>query len=811
MRRILMSLAVLFLSAAPALAAAREVADSDISRVIDEIKRYLYAQEKADGTWPSPQMPNVPGAGPGALALFALLEADEEIDNPQIKLALNALASQNLNGCGQRTYVTALRTMIFSQVVPRQKDSNYKELLKKEIDWLKKGDRGEKTLLNEGAWHYQGPDSGGDNSCSQMGLLALWEADAAGQEIEAKLFQKIENTWVTRQQADGGWGYAPENKATTVSMTAAGLASMFICRDILNAPAASYQQKQKCIDAAWGYLGKTLDPNFVSYQYTRGYLPFCVQRVGMTTGRKFIGKMDWFAEGAAVLCEPKPGGRGYGGQWGSIVEAGFELIFLARGQLPLAYNKLQFGEEKHWNFHNRDLAHLTQDIRREFENLRLRWQVVDIADNVQLMLDAPVLLVSSDVALSFGPEQWDRLREYSLRGGTLLFVASGDKPKEFLESTKKALGDLYAKQREMNGGKFFELAKLPADHPVYSGYKRVENGNTKIPMWGISDGTRLLAVLCEKDIALSWQKKDHINGNDDYLMGVNFYRYATGANKMGSKMRPVFAGTSTVAKQEVKVAWLKHGGNWCTQPYALDYLSQKLTAENKLSLNVRAGVPIELDALQAANIAWMTGTAGFTLNDREMVDLRRWLDDGGVLFINAVGGSKEFNASAQAMLDTLYGSHSVSVGSPPVSSGLITGKCGDYRGPSLLDSNQGGDNLLPLARTEVWKKKAPTDKGLILRVYEKKDRPQVVYCPYGIHDTLDGHTAYDAMSYLTMPALDIAENIALYAFVNSTSGQGPTTTPSTAPAASATAPAAASPPPAAMPSSAPASAPAGAK
>jgi hypothetical protein len=81
---------------------------------------------------------------------------------------------------------------------------------------------------------------------------------------------------------------------------------------------------------------------------------------------------------------------------------------------------------------------------------------------------------------------------------------------------------------------------------------------------------------------------------------VNFYLYATGQNPARTKMRPVFVGSSKQVRAKVKVAWLAHEGGWYTQPYALDYLSQKLTAENKLAIDVQAGAPIEAKALEGA-------------------------------------------------------------------------------------------------------------------------------------------------------------------------------------------------------------------
>jgi len=39
----------------------------------------------------------------------------------------------------------------------------------------------------------------------------------------------------------------------------------------------------------------------------------------------------------------------------------------------------------------------------------------------------------------------------------------------------------------------------------------------------------------------------------------------------------------------------------------------------------------------------------------------------------------------------------------------------------------------------------------------------IMYVPFGMHDTLDGHTAYKALSYMPATSLNLAANIILFA------------------------------------------------
>lgn len=746
------------MAAAPP-AAPREVMDVDVDRVIGELKRYLYALQLPGGGWPNPGHPSrsvsysVPGGGSTALALFALLEAGEGPKSAAMKSGLDVLAKMQT----ENLYIIAFRVMCFSQAFTQDRESPYREVLKKDLEWLtRKG--GPVSAAQAGAWGYRGPEGLGDNSCSQIALLALWEADLAGLEVDQDVLRKVEQTWVKRQRKDGGWTYpgVPDaNGVSTASMTSAALASLFICRDVLSLADGAYSH-QRNLDQGWAFLEKNLKSDYIR----NGYLAFCVQRVGMTTGRKFIGEMDWFAEGAAILCAPDPQGRRYqGGTYGPLVEAAFELVFLSRGRLPLTFNKLQYGQERDWNFHNRDVPRFTEYMRRNFEN-RMRWQVVEANENVQLLLDAPIVLVEGQAAPDLSPEQWAKLREYTLRGGTLLFLPNHNS-RPFIEAVKKNLGELYAEQAKTAGGTLYKLEALDEGHSLYGVFgEKIPRGDKTFPLWGVSDGTRELALLCEKDIAASWQRRNRVTGKLDYQLGTNVFLYATGFNPMRTKMRPVFLGSSKQVNTRVKVAWLQHGGNWFTQPYALGYLSEKLTAENRVAIESETGVPIDAKGLQGYHLAWMTGSEAFTLSDAQVADLRAYLDGGGTLFVNAVGGSRAFRRSAEDLFDKLFAGQNVVRGEPAPDSPLLTGKIADFRGP-IIDP-------AALARTRVWQQTDTAAKGLQLRTYEKNGRIQVLYGPYGIHDTLDGHTAYAALSYMPGSAMDIAANVVLYAYVHGT-------------------------------------------
>ncbi len=739
----------------------RETTDTDIDFAIKSAVRYLWSRQLPSGSWERMRYCHthrLPDGFPTAVITFALLEAGESYENdPRMRKAIEALAKIQTNDLRVR----ALRVMALSRAVGKKKNSPYREFLKKDLAWIYKSG-------NNGRWGNTPDERFGDNFCNHLALTALWEARLNG-DLGTKsnaIFRAGMNVWMNRQKQDGGWAFSglPDTKMLPdIRITAAGLASMYMCRDAIGSAvdARSALKARDVMTRAWGYLDNNFSETFMDKtpeNANSSYTAFCIQQIGLASGEKFINNVDWYAVAARELARPQPYGNQYtpNAYWGPMVRGAFELIMLARGRLPLTFNKLNYGKDARWDAHPRDIARFSEYMQRNFER-RMRWQIVRINDNVQTLLDAPIMLIVGADEMKLSDEQWARLREYTLRGGTLLFmpVKSGD---EFLDSVKAKLKDLYKEQRAQAGG-FYELKELPADHPLYNAYKKIPNGDKRFPLWGLSDGTRLLAVVSDKDVAEKWESGKYLPYKNDFILGVNFFRYATGQNALSTRMRPVFVTGDKVLpiKDTLKVGWVKHGGNWCSQPYALDYLAEKVRTENQVELKISKGVEIKAQAIKPFKLLWMTGSGKFKLTDEEVSVLRDFLYEGGMLMINAVGGAGVFQASAEALMDEVFqDDDDITSNYSAEDSPIMTGKSGDYRGPKLGK----------LERTTAFVRTHPKAVEPVIEYRNTKGRILVAMLRFGMHDTMDGHTAYNAQSYMPTSALDIAANIALCAMVS---------------------------------------------
>jgi hypothetical protein len=88
-----------------------------------------------------------------------------------------------------------------------------------------------------GSWGYNGNQGDtGDNSMTQYCVLGLWEATAsAGVQVDLSVFDRAAQWLTSTQHASGGFEYHPSEggEGPKLTMTAAGIGSVAICRDQL--------------------------------------------------------------------------------------------------------------------------------------------------------------------------------------------------------------------------------------------------------------------------------------------------------------------------------------------------------------------------------------------------------------------------------------------------------------------------------------------------------------------------------------------------------------------------------------------------
>ena len=509
-----------------------------------------------------------------------------------------------------------------------------------------------------------------DNSNSQYGLLGVWAGLRSGGEVPSQYWQEVERHWKTNQNDDGGWGYpvAPfqsPRPGSHPSMTAAGIASLYVCLDNLKARqfidckgrTVYDQHLQGGLDWIEERFKTSLDPDAslappgaekprasvfrLSYYYLYG-----IERIALASGYKRIGGVNWYNAGANyILQKQETSGSRRGSWYGRWVDGwrpgatAYALLFLARGQRPVLFNKLAF--EGDWNNRPRDLATLTRWMSDKFEG-DLNWQIVQADEPLHEWQDAPILYLSASRAPTFTDEQKAKLRDFVYQGGTIFSAAEcGGKP------FTAAMADLYAELFKPH-----ELTPVAPDHGLYSVHRKL-GGRPKLSM--IHNGVRPLAVHCEQDLSRAWQLSATQTQQDKFEVASNLFLYVTDKGRLRNRGVRTWIPPVQAPGDPVRLAVVAHGGNDNPEPLALTRLARLVGRDAGVAAEAFDPLaPTDL-AGKSVQLAVLTGTGKCTLSADDLAALNSFVDGGGTLLATGAAGSETFYHSAKDALGKAFG------------------------------------------------------------------------------------------------------------------------------------------------------------
>jgi hypothetical protein len=640
--------------------------------------KYLYSLEK-DGTWDPPaRHPNVHGdtnpwtqeftnwGGSTAVITYALLTAGEDPNDPRIKSAIEFLKTADLKG----TYSLGMRSQVWAHLPLNaqtrmliQRDA---ELLHEEM--ITKG-------RYRGLWWYSGQGADQNNfdySNSQYGVLGMWGAADVGLEIPGEIWSMMDKAWRDGQQPTGGWSYKriddPTQEFTVprFTMTAAGIATLYLTDDYL-APGAGISCDESFhdpnVEKGLDWLGDHFDDlmkadNIVVGAFNYGL--YGLERVGVASGRKYIGKTDWFQFGANQLIKnqgPEGGWRTDQGPFIASTTTALGLLFLAYGGAPVAINKLAWeqpaspdaaeSERATWNQRPRDVANFVHWMEKQTE-ASLKWQVINLRAPSQDIHDAPVLYISGSQTLQFSPDDMAKLRQYVEEGGLILGSANCGGA-GFSDSFRKLGQKLFP---------LYEFRELPANHIIYTGeqYQRTKWRN-KPSVLGLSNGVReLMLLLPNGDVGRWWQLKGSESRPEAFDVGDDIVLYASDQEVLHrvNDSYLVVPNASLKPAQTIKLARLEYPGNWNPEPGGWRRLASVIHNAGQIELHAE---PVQLGEgkLDAAvyKIAHLTGTTRMVLTAAQVAELKRFVDGGGTVIIDAAGGSTAFAGSAEQLISQI--------------------------------------------------------------------------------------------------------------------------------------------------------------
>ncbi|MEE9211866.1 MAG: DUF4159 domain-containing protein [Phycisphaeraceae bacterium] len=574
-----------------------------------------------------------------AVACWALLACGESYQNPVLARRLNWVLSMDR----PFTFDHGMRAQMLAEL-PYER---WQPWVRREAVWLSR------AISDHGGFADQwtgGPNSGwGDHANGQYGVLGLWGCHRAGLTIDNDVWKRIDHYWrLTQQRTEpdqpAGWAIVPFNVDVpkrdnpfyaTVSgpMTAAGVASLTLTERFLRGrkmlePSPDHVSPQLRKGLAWLEQNFSLEDEAAQKDWY--FYMWTVQRVGHATGYRTFNGIDWFGQATARMLNNQRSDGSWTGPKGALVSSGFAMLYLAEARSPLAIAKLRLKDGPGWHNRPHDLWNFADYISDQYE-VSTTWQIVEPNLPVRELIESPILYLATDRDFELDDNEVNNLRAYIDAGGLLLLNPDGNRG-----SAVKAFVDLAAK---LLPGRTLE--PVDRSHELYRLHQKLGPG---VQMRVIGNGIRPLLIQFVRDIGRDLQAND-AGRSDSFAALSNIYLYTTGMNP-----RRVRLDTNHVVQRNenpsrrLAIARVKHSGAYDPEPIALAQLKAILANEHDVNALVRTVAPAQLGSHK---LAFLTTLGDGELSDDDAAAIRRWVEAGGTLWVDAAGGS--IGASGRAL------------------------------------------------------------------------------------------------------------------------------------------------------------------
>lgn len=676
------------------------LADEDVDAAIQQIIDFLYKSQADDGGWygsyhNGPKEPEARNNwGPTAMATLALIVSGESPQNPKIKKALELLAKVEITG----VYALSMRTHVWSYLP----QDTFGKLLAKDADTMLRStydkSRFGYPVAQEGESTVETRGNRIDNSTTQYGVLALWQADKRGIKVPDFFWQNAIENFLAQQRGDGGWTYNG-NTNTTQSMTLAGLTVMFVAQqELFRSQNKANPKLAASIEQGLEYLNENFDVQSdvhggVSYMWY-GY-----ERVGLASGIKYFDGKDWFQEIGKRIVQRK---ANYGN---SIHTACFDLMFLSRGRVPVWINKLQIPGAA-WNNRPNDVYFLNRFISSYREH-EVNWQVVDVESDPKEWMSAPLMWISSDDGIEWTDEYVRKIKLYLDLGGTL--IANPEERSSSFRASIQELAEKIYPDLEFEG--------VTRDHPMANLLEGNPRGS-KAPAFEIlSNGARVLMVMPKEDWGMTFQEdvKPDPSKKTAWRDIINIYGVVTDRGELTPRLvSPWVSKTERASTGTIKVfipQWEDATGK-IREHNVYRVMTNVMHNETGRQLEVQT-LPLSELAAADPTLVHMMGVNAVSITEAEREAIMKFVQAGGTIFIENLGGTGDFATSLRDQLNPLFPGTEDRVSKR---SDIITGR----------NLPQGSTSNRRVVYRRLVIERASPDGRLLLRGWSKNDRYPVL-------------------------------------------------------------------------------------
>jgi hypothetical protein len=356
-------------------------------------------------------------------------------------------------------------------------------------------------------------------------------------------------------------------------------------------------------------------------------------------------------------------------------------------------------------------------------------------------------------------QQKDAVKEYVISGG-FIFAEACCGGAGFDEAFRSLLRELFPDS---------SLRLLPPEHAIWYAEGKVNEKYLR-PLYGIDACCRTSVVYCPGDLSCFWELSRA--GRDSKYpaavqeeiqaclqIGQNIVTYATNRELRGKLDRPSLVRNNNVSQPDRGVLFipkLRYAGGGDDAPNSLPNLLNFVAEEGQL----RVGVENRLVSATETNIydypiLFMHGRRAFHFTAAERSALVIYLDRGGLVFADAICGSKQFADSFRREFALIL--DGISLQRIPPSHELFSDKFHGYslnqvtlRDPALRSD---GDPLQARLSTV-----SPFLEGA-----EVNGRLAVIFSPYDLSCALEYSASLECKGYVKEDAARIGFNVIMYA------------------------------------------------
>ena len=198
----------------------------------------------------------------------------------------------------------------------------------------------------------------------------------------------------------------------------------------------------------------------------------------------------------------------------------------------------------------------------------------------------------------------------------------------------------------------------------------------------LGDTLRSRIVILDDDLGGAWEHSRYRQHPEAFQFAANLVLYTRDRRPLPGKLavrRP--PAPVPEPSRWITIARVRHRGDWDVCPGAIEQLNRTLI--QALSIGVREGKPQDLSDHVSRDITllWLTGTRSPELTGRQMENLEKYLQEGGMIFADAAAGTGKFFANVRSTMHSTFGTRALvklNNASP-----LITGSFGGGLGANV--------------------------------------------------------------------------------------------------------------------------------